>query len=256
MPESEILFWIVLLPAIGAVVLLALPGRGKGEWPRGIASLFTLATLLLASFAAQRTDWTQGELQLRSGVAPFAADGLSLPLVILIAAIGFVACWSSYGVRRPQREPAGTALWGWHVKAYFATLLFAVAMSLGVLVSQNAVWLAVFLISAVAAVYLLITHWGYQRREAAGRRFLFFWLVGATAFLAVLAAAGRDLAQIGGAASHGPAAWRFWLMLGGIAIMLPVVPLHRWLGDALAEASTPVAILVAAAVLGTSALTP
>src|SRR5207245_11130467 len=59
----------------------------------------------------------------------------------------------------------------------------------------------------------------------------------------------RDLAALPNATLHGAyTGLVFWLFFLGFALLLPVVPLHTWLVDAVAEASPPVAALIGGAI--------
>jgi NADH-quinone oxidoreductase subunit M len=245
--ESAILECTVLLPAAGAVVLLALPARIRREWPRGIATLFTLGTLFLSCLAARALDWTNPNLQFIPGNAlPIGVDAFSQVLLLAVTVVAFLACWASYGVRLP-RETGGTPASTWHVKAYFATLLFVEAMSAGALVVSNTIWFAAFLAAAAAAVYLLIVQWGHERREAAARRWLFAWGLALVLLCASLLIAGarNDMSYLflSELSTRWPLA--FGAAGAGLAIMIALVPLHRWLPDVLSESTTPVGMVVA-----------
>jgi NADH-quinone oxidoreductase subunit M len=131
----------------------------------------------------------------------------------------------------------------------------------------------VFLELSLVPVYFLIGIWGGPRKEHAAIKFFLFNMTGSMAILAAIvgivyhtrgtsAAGGGGLDMIGlamdpaikavfgrGGEAFGFGTIAFWLLFAGFAVKIPLVPLHTWLADALAEAPTPVSMLVAAVVL-------
>ena len=152
-----------------------------------------------------------------------AVTGLSLPLVMMTAAMGAVACWASYGIKQSPR-------------GYFALLLWATAAAIGSLVLQDFFMAAAATVALVVIIYFLAAGWGTDRRIPAARRFLYFGIAGMAAAIAGMAVIDRA----GAAASS---TW-YWLAIAGFGALMAVVPLHLWLADLLAESATPVGILV------------
>ncbi len=263
--ESAILSWMLALPAVGGGLILALPAA-HAKKARGIAMAFLVATLVLAAIGAGWMDWTQGSnpqlttrivwLGILGSAYSVGVDGLSMPLVLLTAAMGMIACWGSYGIIRSAR-------------AYFALLLWAVVGLLGALVAQDLLLFFVFFELSLVPLYFLMGGWGGARKEYAASKFFLFSTVGAifllVALLVVYAlthglgphnAGVWDLTQLATNpqirahidAEAGLSTVAFWLLVVAFGIKMGVVPMHTWLGDALMEAPTPIAMLLVAVV--------
>jgi NADH-quinone oxidoreductase subunit M len=263
--ESTILSWVLGLPAVGGGLVFALPAAHARK-ARGVAMAFLGATLVLTGMAAGWVDYSQGgELQLvmrgpwlRAVGAGFSlgVDGLSMPLMLLVAGMGVMACWASYGVGRSPR-------------AYFGLLVWLVTAALAVFAAADLVLLAAAVAVMLVPLYFLVGGWGGPRREyAASKLFLFSKIA---AVLLLLAAVGVYRATRAGGTGGGAngfdlprlvtdpalaaqvdagglAGAEFGLLLAAFGILMAVAPVHTWLADVLAEAAAPVAMLTAAAV--------
>jgi NAD(P)H-quinone oxidoreductase subunit 4 len=231
--ESAILSWTLAVPLAGGGVVLAIPAsHARRPWigARAVSLAFAAATLILASMAAGWMDPAGGRQLIQN--APWLASigidyevgatGLSLPLMMLAAGMGAVACWASYGVKQS-------------VRGYFALLLWSIAAALGALALQEPLLAAGATLVLAVVIYFLAAGWGGDRRVPAARRFLYFGVAGMAAVTAGLA-----LQRRGGM----PPEWSVWATLAGFGALMAVVPLHVWLGDLLAEATTPVGMVV------------
>jgi NADH-quinone oxidoreductase subunit M len=244
--------------------VLILPARHANRpWlgARAIALTFAIAALLAAALAAGRADFANAPPAATTS-APTAArgtgmplvlhftgialgiDGLSLPLLVLTAALGVIAGWASYGVKHGPRR-------------YYALLLLFVAAALAALVTLNALTLLICLMIAAVALFFLLAGWGADRKVPAARRFLYFAVLAIAALLTSLllrfgsgvfssaadwSAATTAAAPVPVSLPPGSAA-AFWFMLFGCATLAAVFPLHWWLADSVAEGSTPLALL-------------
>lgn len=257
MNTFPLLSLLIALPAVGALAVGLLPGRGPG-CSRRLALLFSLATLALALVAAGQFDRTGGGLQYVEhalwipslGAAwSLGIDGLGLVLVLLAGIVTPLA------LALPAPEtPAAAA----PPRVYFALILLLEAMAIGVFTSQNFVPFFLFWELSLVPSFLLIKIWGGRWRSAAAMQFFLFTLAGGVAmlagFLALLAGSGSlEFAVIGEAAREvggvgellsvrlgGQAGVLgqlvFWLIFAGFAVKVPVLPLHTWLPDTYAEA--------------------
>jgi NADH-quinone oxidoreductase subunit M len=173
-------------------------------------------------------------------------DGISLPLLLLSTLLFVIAMIASWRVTN-------------RVRLYLALLLLMETGVNGVLCSLDYLLLLLFWGMQIVPVFLLIAIWGGPGRMRAARRYLGFASVGA----ALLAATALLLAVKVNASpptfdfvrdntvtlGKGIGGLGFWLSFVGFALTLPVVPLHTWARDALAEASTPVAVLLRGTVM-------
>jgi NADH-quinone oxidoreductase subunit M len=173
-------------------------------------------------------------------------DGISLPLLLLSTLLFVIAMIASWRVTT-------------RVRLYLALLLLMETGVNGVLCSLDYLLLLLFWGMQIVPVFLLIAIWGGPERLRAAWRYLGFASVGA----ALLAATALLLAVKVNASpptfdfvrdntvtlSKGIGGLGFWLSFVGFALTLPVVPLHTWARDALAEANTPVAVLLRGTVM-------
>jgi len=125
---------VVFLPALGAALIGFLPGlcRRKIVW---LAAAFTFASLALSLFLFSRFDRSAAaavfQFEERAAWVPVinafyhvGVDGLSLPLVVLMALLGFLVVLISWKIELRPRE-------------YFAWLLLLETSILGVFCSLD-----------------------------------------------------------------------------------------------------------------------
>lgn len=255
--ECNYLSLIVFLPVVGAILIAFIPGLSDGLIKR-LAAFFTfipfaLSVYLFAIF--DRSAGTVGVIQFEEKLLWIPAinahyhlgvDGLSLPLVLLTALLGFVAVLVSWNINLRPRE-------------YFAWLLLLVTSILGVFCSLDMLLFFLFWEIEVVPMYFLISLWGTGRREYSAMKYVIFTLLGSAAMLAGIltlyfttgSLSMLDIAETGLApfASVVPVAAIFFLLLAGFAVKLPVFPLHTWLPDAHTDAPTAVSVMLAGALL-------
>ena len=255
--DSSYLTFILFLPALGALLVAFALGNNERliKWT---AAVFTFIPLLLSVviFAGfDRSPAAAGLIQFEekiSWIAPLNAnyhlgvDGLSLPLVLLTAFLGFLAVLISWKINLRPRE-------------YFAWLLLLETSILGVFLSLDLLLFFIMWEIEVIPMYFLINIWGAGRKEYSAIKYVLYTLFGSAFMLAgilgVYFTTGSlsmvDLAQ-GGLASFRaviPVAAIFFLLLIGFAIKLPVFPFHTWLPDAHTDAPTAVSVMLAGALI-------
>jgi NADH-quinone oxidoreductase subunit M len=273
--NASILTLMLILPMLGGMAVLLLP-PAHAKRARPVALAFCVGTFLLCILAASRFDWTRAsyeggemaaQLSLRQdwiralGAQYFVGvDGLSMPLLLLTTGISVVACWASFGIAKS-------------VKGYFSLLLFLLAGTIGVFIALDFLLFYVFFELLLVPAYFLIGIWGGAKKEHASIRFFLYSLLGSLGILIVVLGASYYTRGLGGGAGgvldllslatdpgirakfvNDPSALQFarvafWLLLAGFAVRMAAVPLHTWLPEALVEAPTPVAMLLAAVVL-------
>lgn len=188
-------------------------------------------------------------------------DGLSLPILLVATATFPIAVLASFRVERG-------------LKAYFAALLLAFACLAGALVAVDALLFVTFLGLSFLPLAVLVGRFGGTGRGRAAVRLLVAGAI-ATALLAVVVLALHrhadvtylvdgtrarsfsipELARVdwlartheGLALAGLPFVKGAWVLLFlGFGVLLPIVPLHRWYGDVVAEAPSGVAAIVVA----------
>jgi NADH-quinone oxidoreductase subunit M len=255
--DFNYLSWIVFLPAVGAILIAFLPGL-SGRAIKWLAAVFTLVSLALSIYVFTIFDRSlggAGAIQFEENLSWIPAinahyhlgvDGLSLPLVILMALLGFLVVLISWKIDLRPRE-------------YFAWLLLLETSILGVFCSLDLLLFFLFWEIEVIPMYFLISIWGTGRKEYSAMKYVVYTLFGSAMMLAGIlslyfATGSLDMVEIarGGLAmiqSVMPAGAIFLFLLIGFAVKLPVFPLHTWLPDAHTDAPTAVSVVLAGALL-------
>ena len=252
---------IIFLPALGALLIVLLPGLDSGAIKRIAAFFaflsFALSVALFALFDrgdsgvqfVEKASWIpQIDVHYFLGV-----DGLNLPLVILTTLLGFLAVFVSWEVKTRHKE-------------YFAYLLILETSILGVFCSLDLVLFFIFWEIEIIPMYFLISIWGRGRKDYSAMKYVIFTIFGSAMMLAgillVYFKAGPHMPV--GVSAFDMIALRdaglntqiipllstiFAFLLLGFAVKLPVVPLHTWLPDAHTDAPTAVSVMLAGSLL-------
>jgi NADH-quinone oxidoreductase subunit M len=268
----------VLLPIVGSLVLVLLPGLTAHK-ARLISLVFTLVTLALSlvfllsfqsdvatpQFAFTTADGHYGLSWIERPDIRFALglDGLSLWLFFLTSLLmitAIAASWESITERAPL---------------YYAFLLALQTGLLGLFASLDVVLFYIFFEFTLIPLFFLIGLWGGPQRRRAAVTFFLYTLAGSLlTLLGVIAlvavhyqyAPSRELTfsiptLTTGLAEIRWAEWRntdslmspqvliFLLLLAGFAIKVPMFPFHTWLPLAHVEAPTAGSILLAGVLL-------
>jgi len=244
---------IIFLPLLGAVIV-AFVFSSRPRAIKWTAALFTFIPLLLSIILFinfDRSPAAAGLIQFEEKllwIAPLNAhyhlgvDGLSLPLVVLTAFLGFLVVLISWKIDLRLRE-------------YFAWLLLLETSILGVFLSLDLLLFFVFWEIEVIPMYFLINIWGSGRKEYSAIKYVVYTLFGSAFMLAGILSlyfttgslSMVDIAQSGLAPLRAaiPVVAIFFLLLIGFAVKLPVFPLHTWLPDAHTDAPTAVSVMLA-----------
>lgn len=251
---------LIALPMIGALFVGLDASR-----PPAKARLFALAFSLL-SLAWAIWIWKNAPVCAVAGprlteshawipqlfiVFSLSLDGIGFLFVFLTGVIGAFAIAASSVTDR--------------ARAYYALMLFLQGLLYGTFTASNFIpWFLFWELSLVPA-YLLIRIWGGNAAPAAALRFFLLTLAGGVlmlaGFLAIVLATGTfdftKLAVLARAGQIAPALQAafpalagflptviFFGVFAGLAVKVPVFPLHTWLPSAYAEAPAPVTMLL------------
>ena len=248
------LTWLVFLPLAGALVTLATP-RDRVATIRTIAAVTTglalgVALAILVQFSPDVTNYQlveQAPWIPAVNISYFLGiDGVSLPLVLLTALLGFLACLASFGIAE-------------RVKEYFVLYLLLMTGMLGTFLALDLFLFYIFWEIVLVPMYFLIGIWGGPRREYAAIKFFLYTLAGSVFMLLsilflYLNAEPRTFAipELLTSGRNLTLELQQLLFLGfflAFAIKVPVFPFHTWLPDAHVEAPTPISVLLAGILL-------
>ncbi len=251
---------MMAIPLCGALAMLVPADRflPTDLAVRRFGAAVSGATLLVAVSALTAFDFgatSRTQLDVDRAWAPaiglrfhLGADGISLPLVVLTALLTFL-CFL-YTLRHP---PAGG-----RIRLLTALLLVLEIGLLGTFTALDLVLFFVFFEVVLIPMYVVIIVWGGPGRRAAASKFILYTLLGSGLLLAgmllVAVNAGTlDMTELarrhGAGLSHGVQVAAFALMALGLAVKVPMWPLHTWLPDAHTEAPTVGSVLLAGVLL-------
>ncbi len=252
----------VLMPALGG--LLALLPRYRAKW---VALGVSLATLGLAIGLIVRFLRLSGSDTIALDVAwlpvelgvdirfHLGLDGISLWLFGLTALLFVTAILISWTAIVEKES------------LYYALLLLLETGCLGVFTARDILVFYVFFEFTLIPLFFLIGLWGSeQRREAAGKFFLYTLAGSVLTFLGLLTIVlwvGRsssahgltfDIARLTEELLRRPMPhvmerWVFWALFAGFAIKVPLFPLHTWLPLAHVQAPAAGSVILAGILL-------
>ncbi len=252
MLTDHILTLITFVPIAGAIVVAFLPR--KGRILPAFTLLVTLVTFVLSLHLPAHFDYSNHGFQFVENQPWIAApairyhlgvDGLSLWLVLLatfLSPIGVLVSWRAIQNRTKE--------------FYFLFLIQQTAM-IGVFTALDLFLYYGFWELSLVPMAILIALFGPNRgRQAAIKFFLYTFIPSALFLVAILylyAKAGTfDFVQLQGLLASGSLGLTphalFWISLAflvAFAVKVPVFPLHGWLADAIQEAPTAMAMVIA-----------
>ncbi|WP_377640484.1 NuoM family protein [Oryzobacter terrae] len=245
-----------LLLAVPAAVGLWLvtAGRalpvGRARATAAVGAVLALVLAVATALTAPSVDrpWLP-ELDVRFS---FGVDGIAVPLVLLTAVIGVLVVAHAW-VDVPEGGTPAT---------FLGCLLLVEAGALATFTARDAVMFFLAFELVLVPMWVLISRYGDRHdpraRTDAGHRFILYTAVGSTlmlvGILALVASAGtsdlRELADGAGAAlPPGRQLLVAILLTLGLAVKVPVFPLHTWLPPAHTTAPTAGSVLLAAVLL-------
>jgi NADH-quinone oxidoreductase subunit M len=248
-----ILSGLILLPLVGALILLLIRGEGEAALRniRWITLWTTVATFILSVVAWNRFDphsaafqlveqgaWVSDAIRFKLGV-----DGFSLPFVLLttfLMPFCIVASWQSITQR---------------VKEYMIAFLVLETLMIGVFVSLDLILFYLFFELGLIPMFLIIGIWGGKRRIYASFKFFLYTLLGSVLMLLAIMAMywNAGATDIPALLQHKfPSNMQTWLWLAffaSFAVKMPMWPVHTWLPDAHVEAPTAGSVILAGILL-------
>ncbi len=248
------LTFAILFPVIMSLGVFFVPDKGDGKNIRWYALVVGLIDFVAIVYAfCTHYDYAEPGLQLQESYAwvpqlglnwSVAADGLSMPLILLTGFISTLAILASWPVTLKPR-------------LFYFLMLAMYGGQIGVFAVQDMLLFFLMWELELIPVYLLLSIWGGKKRQYAATKFILY-TAGGSLFILVAALA---MAFYGGdttfdmtalAAKDYPLTFQILAYVGffiAYGIKLPVFPLHTWLPDAHGEATAPVHMLLAGILL-------
>lgn len=230
--------------------------RAQEKAIKSVAALFTGLSLLLTLAVFALYDRSTGGMQFVMtipwiddlGVSfALAADGISLPMLLLTNLIGFSAVYSSWKIQDRPKE-------------FFALLLILIAGVMGTFITTDLFIFFLFYEVVVIPIYLMVIMWGSTKRvtkEYAGMKLTIYLLIGSAFLLVALLSVfvkakgilgypTMDLATLAAVAPLFERSFQifaFVLMALGFGTLLSMFPFHSWSPDGYAGAPTAVSMI-------------
>ncbi|MCL2140866.1 MAG: NADH-quinone oxidoreductase subunit M [Dehalococcoidia bacterium] len=244
---------IIFLPLAAAIALALLPHlsvKAVRYFAATITMFVLILTLVLFCFFDRNIGTMQFE-EVYSWIPAFSAsyhlgvDGISMPLVVLTALLGFVSVLVSWKLETRVRE-------------FFIWMLILESSVLGVFCALDLLLFFVFWEIEVIPVYFLISNWCSANQRHTALKYVLFTLGGSALMLAgiigvyyyygslnmVLLSQHDDAVLL---LSSAPIVPIFFMLLAGFAVKLPIVPFHGWQPDTYTNAPLAVSIMLSGA---------
>ncbi len=253
MSGSWILSGILILPLIGALFILLLPGETEAtkQNARWIALFATLLAFALSLVAWGRFDTAQPGFQLveehdwfsHAILYKLGVDGVSMPFVLLttfLMPISILASWTPIQSR---------------VKEYMIAFLVLETLMVGVFVALDLVLFYLFFEGGLIPMFLIIGIWGHGNRVYAAFKFFLYTFTGSVLMLLAIMAmywtAGTTDITVLLKTPFAPKmqTWLWLAFFASFAVKMPMWPVHTWLPDAHVEAPTAGSVILAAILL-------
>lgn len=186
----------------------------------------------------------------------FEVDGISAPLIVLTAVIGVLVVAHAWA-EQPWADSAGSG----SASTYLGALLLVETGALAAFSARDAVLFFIAFEVVLVPMWVLISRYGdphsAAKRADASARFILYTAIGSTLMLVgILLLVGQagtaDFAQLPAAAAElslGQQTLIAALLTLGLAVKVPVFPLHTWLPAAHTTAPTAGSVLLAAVLL-------
>ncbi|MDV3220725.1 NADH-quinone oxidoreductase subunit M [Intrasporangium sp.] len=244
---------LLLVPLLAAIVLLAMPAAPALD--RAIAISASVVTAGLAILVVQGSHSVDVPWIRSLGIRwHFAVDGISAALVLLTALLVVAVVLHALAGPTP---PGGSR------STYLGCILLVETGALATFLARDAILFFIAFEVVLVPMWLLIRRFGddHVRDEARGdasARFVLFTVFGSTLMLIgilllVSHQGTSDLAALaelhGEGLAHGLEVAIAAILLTGLAVKVPLWPLHTWLPSAHTIAPTAGSVLLAAVLL-------
>ncbi|MBV0912756.1 complex I subunit 4 family protein [Anianabacter salinae] len=247
------------LPILGSIAIIFAPAGNDGRGPLWTAIAAAGVVLATALIMALRIESGAG-VQYVTNIAwiteigvqfHIGLDGLTALMTLLTALLSVAALVAVPGTMGKVNRP------------FLVWFLLLEATVMGVFLARDWFLFYLFWELALIPMFFLIGVWGGQRRARAAYSFFLYTLAGSVVMLIGLMAAyleataqgiahGFEMSVIAEAMQSAPASLQVFVFIcvfAGMAVKVPVVPLHGWLPMAHVEAPVPASIMLSGILL-------
>ena len=249
---TPILSFLIWLPVLGGVMVLATGSDENAPVARKLALAIALASFLLSLPLYTAFDSATAAMQFTESKAWISTfniwyrlgiDGISMPLIILTSFLTVVVVIAGWKVIQER------------VAQYMAAFLIMEGLMIGVFSALDAILFYVFWESMLIPMFLIIGIWGGTNRIYATIKFFLYTLLGSLLMLVAF----LYLYNLGGTFEilkyyplpidiHAQKLL-FIAFFAAFAVKVPMFPVHTWLPDAHVEAPTGGSVILAAIML-------
>ncbi len=254
--SSALLVALLLIPLVGAVVVVAL--RDNDKLAKQTALGFSVVEFVVAVISWIAYDPGGARLQQHFSLdwipafgvhLSFGVDGIALVMIAVIGLLVPLVIGAGWTEKLPAERSAG---------GFLSLILLQQAITVGVFAATDVFVFYVLFEIMLIPMYFLIGSYGGPRRQYAAVKFFLYSFLGGLIMLASaigaysmasdeLGSGTFDWATLVRVVSDAPLENQIWIFLGfflAFAVKAPLVPLHTWLPDAVAEAPIGVAVLL------------
>ncbi len=265
--NSWVLPALLLIPLVGAAIILVLPSRDRGAAATGVenplARQMAFYVFLLEFIVSLGLWWSfdAGNRGWQAAVdAPWiptwgvrftlGVDGIALMMVLLttfIMPLTVLGGWTSVRTK---------------LRSYYALLLILTTGMVGVFLARDLFLFYVMWEVMLVPMYFIIGIWGGERRIYASLKFFIYTMLPSLLMLVAIIYLGIHAQDASGtpnfsydhllaASSVSPRAalWLFAAFAFAFAVKVPMFPFHTWLPDAHVEAPTAGSVILAGIML-------
>ncbi len=246
---------LIILPLIGALIIMVTGGRDNGASEvRYIALFTTLITFFASLYTWIGFDGTSAAFQFVEKYNWFVGlninyhlgiDGISLFMVLLttfLMPICILCSWQAIEVR---------------VRAFMVNFLILESLVIGVFCALDTIMFYLFFEGMLIPMYLIIGIWGGKQRIYAAYKFFLYTLAGSVLFLVAIiylyitfgTTSIPELMEKSPTLALEIQQWLFLAMLASFAVKVPMWPVHTWLPDAHVQAPTAGSVILAGILL-------
>ena len=250
--NKNIIFYLLLLPLVGSVILLITPSWNKNLL-KSIALFFSSVTFVLSLFLWVIFDRSTGNFQFVEKLMwlpnlnlnfTVGIDGISVFFVILTTLLIFLCLLTSWNSIN------------FNLKEYLISFLVMEFFLIGVFCILDLLLFYIFFESVLIPMYLIIGVWGSRERKIRAAYFFFLYtLLGSVLMLLAVIylyyqVGTTDYEILLSTLLTSKEQKFLWLaFFASFATKVPMVPMHIWLPEAHVEAPTAGSVILAGVLL-------